>query len=144
MLVASLNLIKDNIKRKYGTAMAEDIIGIASDWWTAIVPKLTGALQRAIKESVRGVIPSEDYKMGEPARLVVVLKKELAGTMSYRYLDESEHNRNVLAEQISQMKKREVQIDVIAKSEAEDRPEESLDITKVIMFDNIEKRESED
>lgn len=138
------NMIKDNIKRKYGAAMAEDIIGIASDWWTAIVPKLTGALQRAIKESVRGVIPSEDYKMGEPARLVVVLKKEMAGTMSYRYLDESEHNRSVLADQISQMKRREVQIDVIAKSEDEDRPEVSLDITKVIMFDNIEKRESED
>ena len=138
------NKIKENIKNKYGAATAEDIIGIASDWWTAIVPKLTGALQRAIKDSVRGVIPSEDYKMGEPARLVVVLKKELEGTMSYRYLDESEHNRTVLAEQISQMKRREVQIDVIAKSEDEDRPEESMDITKVIMFDDIEKRESED
>ena len=76
--------------------------------------------------------------------LRIVLKTELEGTMSYRYLDESEHNRTVLAEQISQMKRREVQIDVIAKSEDEDRPEESMDITKVIMFDDIEKRESED
>ena len=138
------DMIRENIKRKYGEATAEDIIGITHDWWTEIVPKLTGGLERAIKESVRGVIPSEDYKMGETARLVVVLKKEHAGAMSYRYLDESEHNRNALAEQISRIKKRDVHIDVIAKSEDEDSPETSYDATKVIMFDDIEKRESED
>ena len=131
----------DIIKDMYSPAVAEDIIEISKKWNGLVLPKLEGLYKTYGAEI--DVEPSPDYSQDGPARLRIVFDDR--DTTNVRYLFFlKEENRSKLADMVSEIIKKQVEIDIVTRKGTRGVVDkQSLALNK-INFDNIKIKESEE
>ena len=105
------DIVVENIKNDFPEAVQSDIMQLAKDW-KDIVAKLN-PIHRRYARAV-DVEPSNDYEANGPARLNVILYDANNGKITNTFF-ENEKNREFLAEAISEIIKKKVELGIIVR-----------------------------
>ncbi len=105
------DIVVENIKNDFPEAVQSDIMQLAKDW-KDIVAKLN-PIHRRYARAV-DVEPSNDYEVNGPARLNVILYDANNGKITNTFF-ENEKNREFLAEAISEIIKKKVELGIIVR-----------------------------
>lgn len=134
-------IIEKNIREKFEPAAAEDIMNLSKRWNSDIIPQLDVLTQNYL--SMADMEPSSDYTADGPARLRLVFNAMDEDDVRFKYFSKDE-NRSKLADKLSGIIKKQVEIDIITKKIGRGSLDESSTALGKINFDNITYKESED